>query len=965
MPSILLVDDESSLLEIGKIYLEKTDDFKVDTALSVTEAVDLLSSCSYDVIVSDYEMPEMNGIDLLKKIRSDGDETPFIIFTGRSREEVVIEALNAGATFYLQKGGQAKAQFSELVSKINKAVEAQKNERELRNANKFLKEVHAVVKDGISLLDIDFNIQEINPTLEKWYCSREDAIGRKCYEVYHGKDKVCDFCPCVEAIQTNGPVSRVVPGGKGRNIDRLEIFAHPVHDDRGNIIGVLEFVRDITPRLKIEEALRTVEDIYGIFLDYADEIIYSTDSNLMYDSISPSVHRISGIPPADVIGKPFIMLVHPDDVLMVQMCVDDIKETGEAANMDVRLLSPDGFKWFNTMIKPRFNDNGEFLGLIGSSKCIHDRKMAEQELRTKEEMYRLMVENSLDVIWTMNLDSEFTYLSPSLKHITGHEVADFMSSGLTNYVHPEEEGLFQRELDLLIRSDEESSVVITRVRHADKTYNWYQTIISRLNDEAGDIIGLIGISRNINNQRAAEDRYQTLFSSISEAFAIHEIILDDDGEPVDYTFLDVNPAFTLMTGLEKKDVLGKTVKQVLPATESQWIKIYGDVALNQEPAFFCSYAKDFDAFFQVYVFSPQRLKFVTIFDEITKVVENDRKLLESERRFNLAMEGTGAGLWDWNIKEGLIKQSPRSMEMIGLEAKEAEISLVDWSKLCHPDDIEKIETAVNDHYQDKNKKFTVTYRIKHTDGRWIWIKARGKLIRDINGDPMRFVGTNMDITDEMNIRESLIESNKKLQTLASVTRHDILNNLMVIEGYTELLKSGDVQDKSTLFKNIKHAAKMIESHIRFSRDYHDIGREKSTWMHLSTGICDLIDDRLVVDDRIYDYEVFTDPMLYKVFNNLYDNTQRHATMSTSILVGCKESDGCLIITYEDDGPGIPYEEKEKIFDDGYGKHSGHGMFLIKEILFFTGISIREIGIPGKGVRFEIIVPEGGWRKSLV
>ncbi len=960
MPSILFVDDESSLLELGKIYLEKKVDFQVDTVLSGAEAIDILNKKSYDVIVSDYEMSGMNGIELLKQIRSQGDETPFIIFTGRSREEVVIEALNAGATYYLQKGGQSKSQFSELIGKINAAADASWNKKELKKTNRFLADVYSAVKDGISLLDTDFNIQYINPTMEEWYGPKEEAIGKKCYEFYHGKDEICDFCPSVEAIRTNCQNSNVIPGGKGRNIEKLELFANPVHDDDGNLIGVLEFVRDINPRLKMEQALRNSEDIYKIYLDYADDIVYTTDSNLLLDSLSPSVERVLGFKQSDLIGKPFLIPVHPDDRLAVEMNIERVIMTGEFEYLDVRLSTSAGYKWFNTMFKPILNDTGVFTGLVGSSKYIHDRKMMEQELRNREEMYRLMIENSLDVIWMMDLNGEFTYLSPSLKNITGHEVLDFMKSGAFSYLHPDEHDMFHKEISRIIDSDGYNATIVARIRHADDNYYWYQAIVSTLKDEMGEVIGLMGISRNINHQRAAEDRYQTLFASMTDACALHEVILDDDGIPTDYRFLDSNPAFSMMTGLDKEDIIGRSVKDVLPNTENHWIDMYGEVALTQVPIFFSSYSQELESFFQVYAFSPQRLKFITIFDDVTPMVESQRRLLESERRFDLAMEGTGAGLWDWDIRRGIVKQSARSMEMIGLEAEEKDVSLEEWAQLYHPDDIAIIDTAVNNHLQNGKDRFSVNYRIRHSEGRWVWIKARGKLIRDINGQPSRFVGTNMDITDEMEMRDSLLESNKKLQTLASITRHDILNNLLVVQGYLELLESDELKDRSSVFKNINHAAKMIESNIRFSRDYQNIGREKSTWMPLHTMICEISDDRLVGCEDFCQYEIFADPMLYKVFNNLYDNTRRHAPQATRISLDCEVRGDSLVINYEDDGPGVPQDEKEKIFERGYGKHTGHGLYLAKEILSFTGISIFENGVPGQGARFEIVIPKGGW-----
>ncbi len=132
MITVLFVDDEPALLDVSRLYLEKTGDLKVDTCFSTEQAIEMLKERSYDVIVSDYEMPGIDGIEFLKLLRNLGDSTPFIIFTGRGREHVVIEALNSGADFYLQKGGDPKSQFAELIHKIRLAVERQRIERSLQ-----------------------------------------------------------------------------------------------------------------------------------------------------------------------------------------------------------------------------------------------------------------------------------------------------------------------------------------------------------------------------------------------------------------------------------------------------------------------------------------------------------------------------------------------------------------------------------------------------------------------------------------------------------------------------------------------------------------------------------------------------------------------------------------------------------------------------------------------------------------
>lgn len=134
MFNILYVDDDPALLEMGKQYLERSGQFRIDTIESALRALTLLKSKTYDSIVADYQMPGMDGIEFLKKIRTSGNTIPFILFTGRGREEIVIQALNEGANFYLQKGGDPKALFAELTHKIQIAVDHHRDSEKLRHS---------------------------------------------------------------------------------------------------------------------------------------------------------------------------------------------------------------------------------------------------------------------------------------------------------------------------------------------------------------------------------------------------------------------------------------------------------------------------------------------------------------------------------------------------------------------------------------------------------------------------------------------------------------------------------------------------------------------------------------------------------------------------------------------------------------------------------------------------------------
>jgi len=162
MISILYVEDETTLLEIGKFFLEKDGSMVVDTCSSVNDALTKISAKRYDIIISDYAMPVMNGIEFLKCLRSRGDTTPFIIFTGRGRESVVIEALNLGADFYLKKAGNAKVQFAELMHEIKHAIKRKSTCTKLEQSDLVLKATLESIAEGVFVVDRDGKITIFN-----------------------------------------------------------------------------------------------------------------------------------------------------------------------------------------------------------------------------------------------------------------------------------------------------------------------------------------------------------------------------------------------------------------------------------------------------------------------------------------------------------------------------------------------------------------------------------------------------------------------------------------------------------------------------------------------------------------------------------------------------------------------------------------------------------------------------------
>ena len=180
---MLFVDDESSLLDLAKMFTEQSGDFIITKVPNATEAIRLLLQERFDAIISDYQMSEMDGIEFLKAIRARGDKTPFIIFTGKGREEVVIEALNEGADGYFQKDGKPKSQFAELAHKIKKAVESRQAEKALRESEAKFRSVIESIPDVIWTIASDGRIVFISPRVEKVY-------GFTPEEIYRGGDTI-------------------------------------------------------------------------------------------------------------------------------------------------------------------------------------------------------------------------------------------------------------------------------------------------------------------------------------------------------------------------------------------------------------------------------------------------------------------------------------------------------------------------------------------------------------------------------------------------------------------------------------------------------------------------------------------------------------------------------------------------------------------------------------------------------
>ncbi|MBN1166004.1 MAG: HAMP domain-containing histidine kinase [Methanospirillaceae archaeon] len=224
-----------------------------------------------------------------------------------------------------------------------------------------------------------------------------------------------------------------------------------------------------------------------------------------------------------------------------------------------------------------------------------------------------------------------------------------------------------------------------------------------------------------------------------------------------------------------------------------------------------------------------------------------------------------------------------------------------------------------------------------------------------------------ELVQRNEIEKALLLANKKLNLLSGITRHDIRNQINALMLFHETLRKKLSHDPGgeELIDTLNQISETILNQIEFTKDYQELGSGEAAWHHIGE-----ILENIIAENRFFgidigyqtkSLEIFADKMIEKVFYNLLDNAIRHGGTITTITISYQIRDTFCIIVVEDDGKGVPDQIKEKIFTQGFGSNTGFGLFLSREVLAITGITITETGQEYQGARFEILVPPGKWR----
>ena len=270
----------------------------------------------------------------------------------------------------------------------------------------------------------------------------------------------------------------------------------------------------------------------------------------------------------------------------------------------------------------------------------------------------------------------------------------------------------------------------------------------------------------------------------------------------------------------------------------------------------------------------------------------------------------------------------------------------------------------------KHRLGSTEYNLVMKDGRRVLFEVNGDVLRNSDGQPSGLIFVCRDLTERNKMQMKLHESNAKLKVMTSITRHDIKNQLLALEGNLALIKEGSNFASDQHLKRALVATGRISAMVDFTKEYENVGVDESQWQDVRKIVerCSKevhFGDIILVNDIPESMLVFADPMLSKVFYNLIHNAVHHGVNTNIIHFYIEERNGIASIVCEDDGKGITNGIKDKLFTKGFGKNHGLGLFLSREILGITGITITEEGQVGRGAKFVMSVPLRGIKEANV
>ena len=525
---------------------------------------------------------------------------------------------------------------------------------------------------------------------------------------------------------------------------------------------------DITDRKQVEEALKESEEKYRVLFENAAEgIVVVQDGSVRL--INRRLMEMTGYTNEEVYNKPFIEFIHPEDRPMA-FEQHQKRQRGESAPMQypLRVLNKAGETlWFQ--LKGSLITWENKTATLNMFTDITEQKQTEISLKESEEKYRLIVENSNDIVFTFDRAEQLVYLSPSIKNVLGYNPSNLIGHSFASLIHPDD---LQGLREAIQRNIKDGSQTIGgneyRVRHASGEWRWHNASGNAMFDANGKFLNFTATAKDITERKnadlALQASEQNFRNSIDSSLLGIRIMGDHDHT------LYANQALLDMFGYENIEELRASPPQehYTPESLAAFVQRHEQFLRGEslpDQLEFDIIRKD-GAIRHLQLSSKEILwngkqQHQFVYNDITERVQVEKALHESEEKYRLIVENSTDIIFTLNTRGEFTYVSPSVKKVLGYNPDD--LQGLPFRSLVHPDDVHVIDEAQQNRRVKGSQGAFEEYRFRNASGEWRWLLSTGVPMRERNKNMFNFIGIARDITVQKKIETDLKASEQNFR----------------------------------------------------------------------------------------------------------------------------------------------------------------------------------------------------------